>query len=174
MAIQIWRVGAATVLLLGFLATSSLADEVIVHVNLISAKGIGSAIGTIVLKDVSYGVTITPNLSGMPPGKHAFHIHQNPDCGPGMEKGMMVAGLKAGGHYDPAGAAHKNGHDKPHGDLPELTAGADGKATTPVTSHKLKVAALRGRSIMVHRYGEHEPDKPMGGGARLACGVIPK
>jgi Cu/Zn superoxide dismutase len=87
----------------------------------------------------------------------------------------MVAGLKAGGHYDPTGGdGHKMSHHKPHGDLPDLTAGPDGVATAPVSSDKLTAAAVRGRAIMVHRYGENEPGRPKGGGARLACGVIPK
>jgi Cu-Zn family superoxide dismutase len=89
-----------------------------------------------------------------------------------MAEGKLVAGLKAGDHYDPTDAAHHMG--KPHGDLSELTADPDGTATTPVTSSKLNVAMMRGRSIMVHRFGENESGKPIGGGARMACGVIPE
>jgi Cu-Zn family superoxide dismutase len=174
MAIQVRLVGAIAFFLLGVNSTSSLGDEVVIRMNLISAKGVGNAIGTLVIEDEHYGVTITPKLEGLRPGKHAFHIHQNPDCGPAMEKGRMVAGLKAGGHYDPTREGHKMGDHKPHGDLRELMADADGTATKPVKSNKLKVAMVRGRSIMVHRFGENEPGKPKGGGARLACGVIPK
>lgn len=168
------RIGVGTILCLGMWSTGSVADEVIVEMHLISPKGIGAPIGTLALRDVHEGVRATPNLKKLPAGKHAFHIHENPDCGAGMEKGKMVAGLKAGGHYDPTGEGHKMGHHKPHGDLPELLAAADGTATAPVVSHRLKVAAVRGRSIMVHRYGENEPGKPKGGGTRLACGVIPE
>jgi Cu-Zn family superoxide dismutase len=150
-----------------------MADEATVRVNKISANGIGVAIGTITIKDTGHGVTISPNLKSVPPGKHGFHIHQKPNCGPGKKGGKSIAGLQAGGHYDPTGAGAKRGQGKPHGDLPELIAGADGRAVKPVMSSKLTVAKLRGRSIMVHRYGENEPGKPKGGGPRFACGVIP-
>jgi Cu-Zn family superoxide dismutase len=167
------RIEVMAILMLGICSAPSRADEVVVKVSMISATGIGDEIGTITIADSHHGVTITPNLKGLPPGKHAFHVHENPDCGPGIKGGKPVAGLKAGGHYDPTGAAHHMGH-KPHGDLSELTADPDGTATKPVRSGTLKVAMVRGRSIMVHRFGEDEPGKPKGGGDRMACGVIPR
>ena len=62
----------------------------------------------------------------------------------------------------------------PHGDLPNITAGTNGRATKTVMSDKLKLAELRRRSIMVHRYGTSDPRKPKVGEPRYACGVIPK
>ncbi len=98
-----------------------------------------------------------------------------------MKNGKKVAGLKAGGHYNPTSVGHEHGHGKkhghamlPHGDLPDITAGADGRATKAVMSDKLKLAEVRGRSIMVHRYGTNDPGKPKGGGPHYTCGVIPK
>jgi len=132
--------------------SAAFADETVVPIHKVSSDGIGAAIGTITLKDGHQGLIVAPDL---PPG----------------------------GHYDPAGKGHgmKHGghgkammHDKPHGDLPQLVAAADGTATEPVTNDKLKVAQIRGRAIMVHRYGENDPGKPKGGGPRYACGVIPK
>ena len=164
------------------------AEEAVVPVHKISPDGIGAAIGTITLKDSHHGLIVAPDLRDLPPGNHAFHIHENPNCGPGVKDGKKVVALLAGGHYDPAGKGHgmkhgekqKHGghgkamHAKPHGDLPQLVAAADGTATDPVTTDKLKVAQIRGRAIMVHRYGEDDPGKPKGGGPRYACGVIPK
>jgi len=43
-----------------------------------------------------------------------------------------------------------------------------------VMRDKLKLAEVRRRSIMVHRYGTNDHRKPKGGGPRYACGVIPK
>ena len=163
--------------------SAAFADETVVPIHKVSSDGIGAAIGTITLKDGHHGLIVAPDLRDQPPGNHAFHIHENPNCGPGEKDGKMVAGLLAGGHYDPAGKGHgmKHGghgkammHDKPQGDLPQLVAAADGTATEPVTNDKLKVAQIRGRAIMVHRYGENDPGKPKGGGSRYACGVIPK
>jgi hypothetical protein len=86
---QFRRVGVI-VLMLGLSSASSLADEVVVKMNRISEKGVGEAIGTIVVMDAHHGVTIRPNLKGLPPGKHAFHIPENPDCGPGRREGSLV------------------------------------------------------------------------------------
>jgi Cu-Zn family superoxide dismutase len=168
------RVSVGAILFLALETRGSLADEIRVEVHRISPIGVGEAIGTITLKDAQHGVTILPNLTKLPPGKHAFHIHENPDCGAGMENGKMVAGLKAGGHYDPTGEEHGVGHHKPHGDLPELPAEADGTAVAPLASDTLSVEAVRGRAIMLHLYGENDPGKPKGGGPRFACGVIPR
>jgi Cu-Zn family superoxide dismutase len=168
------RASIGAVLFLGLQTTGSSADQVRVEVHLISPLGVGEKIGTISLEDAQHGLTITPKLTKLPPGKHAFHIHENPDCGAGMENGRMVAGSKAGGHFDPFGQAHDVVHHRPRGDLPELAAEADGTAVAPVASDTLTVAAVRDRAIMLHLYGEDEPGKAKGGGPRFACGVIPK
>lgn len=173
MANYLRQIEVAAILMLGFCSAPSRADEVVVKVNMISTTGIGDEIGTITIASSNHGVIIAPNLKRLPPGKHAFHIHEHPDCGPGMKDGKPVAGLKAGGHYDPTESAQRKDHHKPHGDLSELIADLDGTATKPVHSSNLKVAMVRGRSIMVHRFGEDEPGKPKGGGERMACGVIP-
>jgi Cu-Zn family superoxide dismutase len=94
-----------------------------------------------------------------------------------MKEGKPVAGLAAGGHYDPATTGrHEGPGGKGHlGDLPALTVGADGKATAPVTAPRLKVADVLGRSLMVHAGGDNYADSPAplgGGGGRIACGVI--
>ena len=157
--------------------SAAFADETVVPIHKVSSDGIGAAIGTITLKDGNHGLIVAPGLRDLPPGNHAFHIHENPNCGPGEKDGKMVAGLLAGGHYDPAGKGHgmkHGGHDKPHGNLPQLVAAADGTATEPVPNDKLKVAQIRGCAIIVHRYGENYPGKPKGGGSRYACGVISK
>jgi Cu-Zn family superoxide dismutase len=104
-------------------------------------------------------------------------VHQNPDCLPAVKDGKQTPALAAGGHYDPAGAGKHEGHEgKGHlGDLPSLTSGADGKATTAVTAPRLKLADVKGRSLMIHAGGDNYADQPAplgGGGARVACGVI--
>jgi hypothetical protein len=35
------------------------------------------------LSDTKTGLRIAPQLAGLPTGDHGFHIHANPDCGPG-------------------------------------------------------------------------------------------
>jgi len=156
---------------------SASAETVNVTMNSIDAKGTGAAIGTVVLADSPKGLVITPSLSGLKPGDHGFHVHQNPNCGPAEKDGKMGAGLAAGGHYDPKGTK-KHAGPKGHGhlgDLPVLVVGADGKAGTAMTVANLKVADIKGRSLMIHEHGDNFSDQPKalgGGGGRVACGLI--
>jgi Cu-Zn family superoxide dismutase len=153
------------------------AADLVVSMNLINDQGIGKDIGTITISEGSAGLVFTPNLTDLTPGVHGFHVHQNPSCAPGTKEGKVVPGLAAGGHYDPANTGkHEGPKGKGHlGDLPSLFVGADGKATTAVTAPRLKMADLKGRSLMIHAGGDNYSDLPLalgGGGARVACGVI--
>jgi Cu-Zn family superoxide dismutase len=149
-----------------------------VTVNAISAAGVGKVIGTIGLSDASEGLVVMPDLAELPPGDHGFHIHVNPDCGPGAgADGQPAAGLAAGGHYDPASTGkHLGPHSEGHkGDLPALRVDAGGNAMNAVIARRLKLADVKGRSIMIHAGGDNYSDQPAplgGGGARIACGVI--
>ncbi len=162
------------VLLISFLAQ---AEDLVVQMNLIDTTGVGRAIGTITISSNSYGTIFTPDLSGLTPGLHGFHVHQNPACGPGEKEGKTVPGLAAGGHYDPVGSGkHEGPYGNGHlGDLPALYVDAEGRATHPVLAPRLKVSDLKGRSLMIHAGGDNYSDHPNklgGGGARIACGVV--
>ncbi len=164
------------VIVLAFAAVVS-ADEAIVQMNLINEQGIGKAIGTVTLSDTTTGLKLTPALSGLTPGFHGFHVHENPDCGAGVKDGKIQAGIAAGGHYDPAGTGrHEGPEGKGHlGDLPALTVGQDGKSSTPVLAPRLKLSDIKNRSLMIHAGGDNYSDVPAplgGGGGRVACGVI--
>lgn len=148
-----------------------------VQMNLVNENGIGQPIGEVTIHDTQYGAVFTPSLTGLPPGIHGFHVHENPSCEPAMQNGKPVAALAAGGHYDPArtgrhGLPWGDGH---LGDLPALFVNAEGNATYPVLAPRFKLAEVRGRSLMVHVGGDNHADQPAplgGGGARIACGVI--
>ena len=164
-----------------FQCTNSFAEEIKVKVHKISKDGIGNETGSIIFKDSHHGMMVLPNISDLTVGNHAFHIHENPNCMSGVKNGKKIAGLRAGGHFDPERSGHNSHHNhsnkhdkdmKPHGDLPELIADENGNATTSIMTNKLKVSQLLGRSMMVHQYGENDFGKPKGGGARIACGVI--
>jgi Cu-Zn family superoxide dismutase len=153
------------------------AAEVVVTMNLVTEQGIGKDIGMVLISEGPAGLVFTPRLTDLAPGVHGFHVHQNPDCAAGMKEGKMVAGLAAGGHYDPSAAGkHEGPHGKGHlGDLPALTVGADGKASAAVVAPRLKMTDVKGRSLMIHAGGDNYADQPAplgGGGARVACGVI--
>ena len=158
-------------------AGAAYAANETVTMNIIDANGVGKSIGTLDLTDTIEGLRITPHLDGLPPGDHGFHVHVNPNCGPGNgPNGQPAAGIAAGGHYDPANTGKHlgplgNGHK---GDLPVLTVDASGKATKAVVGPNLTVAEVKGHSIMIHAGGDNYSDQPAplgGGGARIACGV---
>jgi Cu-Zn family superoxide dismutase len=165
-------------LLLTAMSTAALADSASVDMHLITEQGIGHSIGTVQAQDSPHGLVLTPGLAGLPPGEHGFHVHAKPDCGPAETEGKSVAGLAAGGHFDPGETGrHEGPLGSGHlGDLPYLMVGADGKATTPVLVPRLKVADLKGHSLIIHAGGDNYADQPQklgGGGARIACGVVP-
>ena len=153
------------------------AEDIVIKVNLVDEHGIGKDIGTVAASDSKYGLILTPQLNDLPPGLHGFHVHEKPDCSHAMKDGKAVPALAAGGHYDPAGTGkHEGPYGNGHlGDLPALYVASDGKATLPVLAPRLKVADIKGRSLMIHTGGDNYSDVPAplgGGGARVACGVV--
>jgi superoxide dismutase, Cu-Zn family len=59
------------------------AASVTVTINAIDANGVGKEIGTLLLSDTQAGLQVQPALVGLPPGDRGFHVHVNPNCGPG-------------------------------------------------------------------------------------------
>jgi Cu-Zn family superoxide dismutase len=162
----------------GLHAAAATAETKTVTMNLISAEGGGAPIGTIELADSAAGLVLKPDLKGLPPGEHGFHLHAKPSCGPGEQDGKMAAGIAAGGHFDPH-ETHKHlgpdATDGHQGDLPVLQVAADGSATGTLTAPHLKLADMLGHALMIHAGGDNYADQPKplgGGGPRIACGVV--
>ena len=151
---------AVAVLVGVLMALPVFAADVVVQMNLVDEQGIGKSIGTVTVSEGPQGLVLTPNLTDLAPGVHGFHVHQNPDCAAAVKDGKQIPGLAAGGHYDPATTGkHEGPEGKGHlGDLPALTAGADGKATTAVVAPRLKLADVKGRSLMIHAGGDNYAD----------------
>ena len=129
--------------------------------------------GSAAFNEENGGLTVVAELTNLPPGKHGFHIHENGSC--------ADAGKAAGGHFNPDKMMHgympKDGMEHAHpGDMGNLEADADGKATVKVflagVSLKDGKYAVMGKSVVVH---EKEDDfgQPTGNaGARIGCGII--
>ena len=154
------------------------AKPVKVTIKHIDAKGVGKSAGTITLKETKEGLELTTNLKGLPPGEHGFHLHENGSCDPADKDGTMTPGQAAGAHYDPdATKVHKGPGGGGHkGDLPKLEIDAKGAAKGKHQVAGLTLADVAGRSLMIHEGGDNYADAPKplgGGGARIACGVIP-
>jgi Cu-Zn family superoxide dismutase len=170
-------ISKAVVAVAGALALGAAHADMKVNINAIDAKGAGANLGTVVISEgKDGGVVFTPALSGLSPGQHGFHVHENPTCEPKEKDGKLEPGEAAGAHYDPdksgkhagpKGAGHK-------GDLPPLVVDSFGYAKTAVVAPRLKLAELKNRSLMIHAGGDNGTDTPAngGGGTRIACGVI--
>ncbi|HJS32077.1 MAG TPA: superoxide dismutase [Cu-Zn] SodC [Alphaproteobacteria bacterium] len=159
------------------LPSLALAADITIKMHVINDKGMGDAIGTVRAVDTKGGMMLVPRLKGMSAGDHGFHVHESANCGPKEQNGRMTPGLAAGGHWDPAKSGkHLGPQGEGHqGDLPALTVAADGTAKKAVVAPRLKVADLKGKSLMIHAGGDNYSDQPAplgGGGARVACGTI--
>jgi len=149
-----------------------------VKMNHIDTKGIGKPAGTVAIKETGEGLEFDTNLNGLPPGEHGFHMHENGSCAPADKDGTPTAGQAAGGHYDPEGTkAHKGPGGGGHkGDLPKLQVDQHGNAKAKLKAPGLKLADVRGKALVIHEGGDNYSDEPKplgGGGARIACGVVP-
>ena len=143
--------------------------------DLMDAKG--NKIGTATLTQTDKGVRIQVQVSGLPPGEHAFHIHAAGKCEPPEFK-------SAGGHFNPHAKKHGlENPDGPHaGDLPNLKVADDGTGTVDVVAELVTLGdganslfAGEGTSLMIHEKADDNVSDPAGNaGARIACGTIRK
>nr|WP_314983785.1 superoxide dismutase [Cu-Zn] SodC [uncultured Pantoea sp.] len=157
-------------------AAQAASEQVTIHQ--VTAEGIGKPLGTVTIDETQYGLQFTPDLQGLQPGIHGFHVHAKGSCEPGESDGKRVAAGAAGGHLDPASSGkHLGPYAEGHlGDLPAVYVDDKGNATYPVLAPRLKsLKEIKGKALMVHVGGDNHADHPKplgGGGARYACGVI--
>jgi superoxide dismutase, Cu-Zn family len=126
-------------------------------------------------------VSVVAHVTGLTPGLHGFHVHENGVCDP-------PSFLTAGGHFDPGPFGNSMPVDANHpyhaGDLPNLEANEAGVAhlnaeTTRFTLRQnvgnlLSLFDANGSTVIVHQ----NPDLGLNGvpgasgGPRIACGVV--
>jgi len=132
----------------------------------------GARVGVATFSVVDSGVRLGVSVSGLTPGPHGIHIHEQGAC-TGPDFGS------AGGHLNPAGKQH--GADNPAGmhmgDMPNLEIAAGGTASTVIPlAPGLDPETLfdaDGTAIVVHAGPDDYRTDPSGNsGARLACGVL--
>lgn len=164
-------------MLFPFIANADVNIEKLVVIRTIDTNGIGKIIGILKLKNTANGLEITSDLAELSPGAHGFHLHQNPSCELGEKDGKKIAGLAAGGHYDPS---NTNRHEGPNGfghkgDLAILMVAADGGSDQTVYAPKLTVEDVMNHSFVIHANSDNYSDMPIllgGSGARIACGIV--
>src|SRR4051794_4170721 len=125
-------------------------------------------------------VNITLSISGLKPGMHGVHLHAIGKCTPDF--------AAAGGHFDPGPAGNMDpdaNHPFHMGDVPQINAGATGKATMKAATTRvtlsdgpLSLFDADGSAIIIHGNPDQgitgEPRSGVSGGPRVACGVIEK
>lgn len=152
------------------------ADQIHATLHEVSASGVGKEAGTVKAKNTAAGLEMHVQLEGLTPGEHGFHMHTHPSCEAALKDGVLTAAWAAGPHFDPTNTGHHAGPTGygHQGDLPLLTADADGKVNLKIIAPHLKETDLKGRSFMVHAGPDNYTDQPAlgGGGARIMCGVI--
>jgi Cu-Zn family superoxide dismutase len=167
------------VLALGGAVAAQASDTVTVVMEQATETGPGSSLGTVAIRQSAYGLVFTPQLRGLEPGIHGFHVHMLANCNAVEVDGKLTPAAAAGGHWDPKNTGRHGfpWEDDAHlGDLPALHVAADGSASQPALAPRLKrLDELHNRALMIHAGADNHSDHPQslgGGGARVACGVI--
>jgi Cu-Zn family superoxide dismutase len=151
----------------------SVADmpKVEMAVAVVHPLGENKVKGKVTFTQKEGGVEIVAELSGLTPGEHGFHVHEFGDC-------SMADGKCAGGHFNPTGAPHggPDSAERHAGDLGNIKAGADGKATYKRLDKMVSLNgrnSVIGRSVIIHAKADDLKTQPSGdAGDRIGCGTI--
>lgn len=117
-------------------------------------------------------VAMRVDISGVAPGLHGIHVHENGDC-------SAADATSAGGHFNPNNGPHGGPHDTARhaGDFGNVTADANGTIRTEVVVSGVTLgdgpASAVGKALVLHATADDFTSQPAGNsGARIACGVI--
>lgn len=138
--------------------------------------GNGGSIGSVQLSQDAKGVVqVTVSGSGLSAGEHGIHIHATGKC-----DGQAFASANA--HFNVTN--HQHGLSNPagphDGDLPGLTAVANGTYTYTATTDRISLTGgpanvfdADGSALIVHAAKDDQVTDPTGNsGGRVACAVI--
>lgn len=139
-------------------------------VTFINPEGLET--GTAILTPGNDGLLIKLNLRNLPPGQHAFHIHENGTCD------AAAKFESAGAHYNPENDEHgyhaPEGHHE--GDMPNLTVLPDGTLDMEIFNEEAELEDMiadNGTALMIHEKADDYKTQPSGNaGARIACAVV--
>jgi Cu-Zn family superoxide dismutase len=135
----------------------------------------GKEVGSVNLTQTPHGVLINLAVKGLPPGEHAFHVHEVGKC--------EAPFTSAGGHFNPEHKKHGLlAADGAHGgDMPNLHIPQGGDITVEVLNPGITLAKGKpdsvfdadGSAVIIHAGSDDYKTDPTGdAGGRIACGVI--
>jgi len=138
-------------------------------------NGEGKEVGSVNLAQTSQGVLLNVAVKGLPPGEHAFHVHDVGKCEPPF--------TSAGGHFNPGGKKHgmMSPEGQHAGDMPNLHIPQSGDLTVEVLNVNItlekdkpnSVFDADGSAVIIHAGSDDYKTDPTGeAGGRIACGVI--
>ena len=138
-------------------------------VQLINSEG--KAIGSATITSAGKGVNIRLRVQDLPPGEHAFHVHQTSSC-------QTPDFKSAGPHFNPTNKKHgfknKEGHHA--GDMKNFSVPSTGRAAANFHNNDVtmdQLTANGGTSLVIHAKADDMLTDPSGNsGDRIACGEI--
>jgi Cu-Zn family superoxide dismutase len=134
----------------------------------------GKEVGKAELTNTPSGVLIRLDLSGVPTGDHAFHVHAVGKCEPPDFK-------SAGPHFNPDETKHglMNAEGPHAGDMPNLHVPESGRLVVEILDELVTLDAEHalldadGSALMIHAGADDYRTDPAGNaGDRIACGVV--
>jgi Cu-Zn family superoxide dismutase len=149
---------------------NAFAQEVTKAIAVLHPASGSQVAGTVTFTKTGDTVQVVADITGLTPGKHAFHIHEFGDC-------SAADASSAGSHFNPMKKPH-GAPDNPErhaGDMGNLEADSNGKAHLELKDSMLKLSgenSILGRGVIVHEKVD-DWSQPVGNaGGRQACGVI--
>ncbi|HET7679152.1 MAG TPA: superoxide dismutase family protein [Xanthobacteraceae bacterium] len=135
----------------------------------------GKDAGSVTLTQTPSGVLLALTVKGLPPGEHAFHVHEVGKC--------EAPFTSAGGHFNPDKKKHgllaaEGSHA---GDMPNLHIPASGELAVEVHNPLITLAKGKpnslfdadGSAVIIHAAKDDYKSDPTGeAGGRIACGVV--
>ncbi|WP_373999725.1 superoxide dismutase family protein [Bdellovibrio bacteriovorus] len=148
-------------------------DKPMPPVSVILKDAQGKQVGDVNFTQEAEGVKTVVNLTGMPDGTYAFHIHEKGSCLPPEFK-------SAGDHFNPDKKKHGEVKGGPHaGDFKNVEVKSGRGHLEEINKHISLLSGpnsllrAEGTSVVVHEKGDDYKSQPAGAsGKRIACGVV--